>query len=228
MKRSIMLLAATALLPLSSPVSAQDVRTEPVELAGGMTAEVLTGSITGYESVDYTFNGTEGQLLTVALATNNLATYFNLWQPGADTATHIGSSAGDEFMGRLQADGSYRIQVYMMRSAARRGERASYTITLASEGGPGPIAPDYADGMSGGPDFWEVSNLSAGDILNLRFGPSTRTRVVSRLNAGEVFRNLGCAMANGQRWCRLGPLTDGPPDGWAHGNYLREGNPSLR
>ena len=32
---------------------------------------------------------------------------------------------------------------------------------------------DYADGMAGGPDFWEVTNVPARDTLNVRAGAGT-------------------------------------------------------
>ncbi|MGB8146136.1 MAG: SH3 domain-containing protein [Chromatiaceae bacterium] len=82
--------------------------------------------------------------------------------------------------------------------------------------------PDYADGLAGGPDFWEVVGVPAGDTLNLRSGPSAHDRVVGEIGNGSVMRNLGCKMAGGQRWCRVGWPKDSGSQGWVAGRYLRE------
>ena len=51
--------------------------------------------------------------------------------PGSeDEAIFVGSSGGNEWTGTLPADGEYKLRVYLMRSAARRNETASYTLTV--------------------------------------------------------------------------------------------------
>jgi hypothetical protein len=42
----------------------------------------------------------------------------------------IGSTSGGRFEGTLPADGTYTIQVYLMRNAARRGESATYKLDI--------------------------------------------------------------------------------------------------
>jgi uncharacterized protein YraI len=81
---------------------------------------------------------------------------------------------------------------------------------------------DYADGLAGGPDFWEVTGLAPGDTLNLRIGPSTGDRVVGELDAGDVVRNFGCGRVSGQRWCQVAGPGDPGSEGWVAGRYLRE------
>ena len=58
--------------------------------------------------------------MTVALKAKNTSYTFNLTPPAADTAIHIGSSAGDTFSAPLPASGTYRAQVYLMRTASPR------------------------------------------------------------------------------------------------------------
>ena len=55
--------------------------------------------------------------------------------PGSnDVAVFVGSSAAPNGPGTLAADGEYTIRVYLMRSAARRNETASYTLTVGIAG----------------------------------------------------------------------------------------------
>jgi uncharacterized protein YgiM (DUF1202 family) len=84
------------------------------------------------------------------------------------------------------------------------------------------VHPDFADGLAGGPDFWEVAGVTAGDTLNLRAGPSAHERVLGELGNGSILRNLGCKMADGQRWCRVARPEDTRSEGWVAGRYLRE------
>ncbi|WP_114953805.1 hypothetical protein [Sphingosinicella terrae] len=56
--------------------------------------------------------------------------YFSVWAPGSEEAMFFGPSAGSRFAATLPADGEYRVRVFMMRSAARRGQRADYRLTV--------------------------------------------------------------------------------------------------
>jgi hypothetical protein len=81
---------------------------------------------------------------------------------------------------------------------------------------------DYADGLAGGPDFWEVHGVARGDRLKVRRGPSAREHVVTDLDNGAVLRNRGCEIHGGQRWCRISMRDDPSVHGWVAGRYLRE------
>lgn len=75
-----------------------------------------------------------------------------------------------------------------------------------------------------GPDFWEVSGVSAGDALNMRNGPSPRSALLLRLQNRATLRNLGCKINSGARWCRVELPGDPTARGWVNGRYLREGS----
>ena len=81
---------------------------------------------------------------------------------------------------------------------------------------------DFADGLAGGPDFWEVIELAPGDALNLRSKPSAKASVVVGLLSGTVLRNHGCKMQGGRRWCQVSMRDDPSRRGWVAGRYLRE------
>jgi hypothetical protein len=137
----------------------------------------MRGHIKGYQYVDYVFSAGAGESLSVTLETNNDINYFNLLAPGeTETAFFIGSISGNNHEGAVPASGDYTARVYLMRSAARRGEAAKYTLTIAlgQKSTSNENGPDYADGLTGGPDYWEVTGISAGGALSLRKEPSPR------------------------------------------------------
>ena len=81
---------------------------------------------------------------------------------------------------------------------------------------------DFADGMSGGPDFWRINVHST---LNVHSDPSTSSRTVARLHRGMVVENRGCLFNEGRKWCEI---ADGDASGWAAGEYLIEASAPMR
>jgi hypothetical protein len=127
----------------------------------------------------------------------------------------------------LPASGDYIVSVYLYRNAAREGKTSTYTLDISIAGGAGsaattPPVGDFADGLSGGPDFWEVAGLRGSTSLNLRADPSTTGAIVTRLGNGARLKNLGCKMVAGDRWCRVEMAVDASVTGWVAGKYLRE------
>lgn len=215
------------------PVFAQAPQTERVSFDPGTNGTVIKDGIQGNEIIDYVLGAKAGQRMMVVLETDNSANYFNVMEPGSTgEAMYIGSTEGNRFEGGLPVDGDYTIRVYLMRSAARRNETADYSLAVNIFGpGAGVEAPDndFADGLGGGPDFWEVTGVGSGDLLNMRAGPSTGNEVIGQFANGDVLRNLGCKMEGGQRWCKvILAAAENDPEGWVAGRYLREsGGPSM-
>jgi hypothetical protein len=119
-------------------VAAAEIETRPIQFAKGASSATVKGTIKGDRTVDYTVRARAGQAMTVKLATRNGANYFNLLPPGSnDVAIFVGSTGGNEWTGVLPSDGDYTVRVYLMRSAARRNESASYTLTVGVTGGAG-------------------------------------------------------------------------------------------
>lgn len=219
------ILWSVAALPVVQAASAQD-RSERVSFASGRSSKTVHDSITGYETVNYRVNVRAGQRLAASLRTDNASNYFNIWAPGASEALYNGSVSGELADVIVRSSGDYRIQVYLMRNAARRNESANYRLKIEVTGGDatyggGERQPDYADGLAGGPDFWEVANVPPGDRLNVRSRPTAQAPVVVRLRNGTVLRNLGCRMNGQTRWCRV-ERRDGTGAGWAAGRFLIE------
>lgn len=129
MKTSLKIAAAIA-VTVAAPVLAQQERTERVTFARGASSKTIAGTIRGDNAVSYIVSARAGQRMTVSLRTSNRSNYFNVWAPGADTAIY-NETTGAPFSGTLPADGDYRIQVYLMRNAARRNERADYRLSVS-------------------------------------------------------------------------------------------------
>ena len=126
---------ALVVMSLAVATAAEDsIRTERVQFKKGTSGATIKDKIKGYEIVDYKLNAKAGQSMVVNLKTNHLANYFNVMPPGSDTAIFIGSTSGNHYEGELPSDGDYTVRVYLMRSAARRGEKANYTLEIGISG----------------------------------------------------------------------------------------------
>ncbi|MGH8703086.1 MAG: hypothetical protein ACREVR_18185 [Burkholderiales bacterium] len=134
--RLVPLALAWALVAGSPLAFAADIQTQNISFARGASSATIKGSIAGDRTIDYKLRAKAGQTMNVALKTSNSANYFNVLPPGSnDVAVFVGSTNGNEWTGTLQADGEYTVRVYLMRSAARRNEKASYTLTVGITGG---------------------------------------------------------------------------------------------
>jgi len=202
------------LAAVANTVFAQIIREETVDLVGVHELRIVQDSITGREIVDYLVVGERSQILSIDLLSTNSANYFNVLPSGSEEALFIGSTQGTVADVRLPETGTFLIRVYLMRSAARRGETANYSLAISLG------RPEFADGLSGGPDYWKVS-ADGGSALNLRAGPSTRYETISKLANGEVLQNRGCRLTGGERWCAIRAAHTGVA-GWVAGRFLVE------
>lgn len=156
-----LILCFALVLPVAGTALAQPaaIRTERLSIPKGNTSIVVDGQIRGYQIVDYLLNVRAGQSLNISLGTRHGATYFNVIEPGAgDVGIHTGSVAGNQFEGVAARSGDYRIRVYMMRSAARRGERATYRLEAVASGAVHlPALP--GDALVAGTDYNATGSL---------------------------------------------------------------------
>jgi len=138
---------AVAVTTIAMPATAQaPIRTERVQFARGANSATVRGAIRGYDTVDYVVGARVGQSMSVSLQTSSKSAYFNVLPPRSEEAIFNGSITGAHFGGRLKDSGDYRVRVYLMRSAARRGERATFSLTVGVNGrlgnigaAPGPV-----------------------------------------------------------------------------------------
>lgn len=128
-----------ALLLAIAPLAAADTerQVQSVQFAPGSSSTVIKGSIHGYHYIDYQLRAAAGQTLKISLQTANGANYFNILPPGSvDVAMYNASTGGNRYEGLLPDDGVYSIRVYLMRSAARRNERADFSLSIGVTGKP--------------------------------------------------------------------------------------------
>ena len=84
-------------------------------------------------------------------------------------------------------------------------------------------APPGQGSDDGGPDFYVVRGLAAGDTLNVRSRASTQGTVLAQLSQGARVQNLGCQQSGQTRWCKIRTTGGVVVTGWVNGRYLREG-----
>ena len=188
---------------------------------------VAEGVLSGFATVRYLVDAGAGQELRVSLEADNPQTAFNVLAPDAATPLFNGARKGRSFGQALTASGSYAIEVYLSRAAARRSEAASYTLTVSVNGTTVPAAEAPArhlatDSLAGGPDYWEVTNLAAGETLAVRVEPGAGAAAAAEVAAGTLVANGGCRVVAGQRWCRVTGRDDPSVTGWVAGHNLRE------
>jgi hypothetical protein len=129
-------IALPLLIALAASAPAASIETKRMSFTPGTSSATVKGSIRGDTTVDYKLGAKAGQTMHVSLKTSNASNYFNVLPPGSsDVAVFVGSSGGNEWTGSLDTRGDYTIRVYLMRSAARRNERADYTLTVGITGG---------------------------------------------------------------------------------------------
>lgn len=98
------------------------------------------------------------------------------------------------------------------------------SLATTHTGAPLPATEDFADGMAGGPDFWQVDLGTSGSALRVHTRPSTAAPVFARFHDGATLRNAdGCRMSEGRRWCYISSVS-GAVTGWVAGDFLREGS----
>lgn len=134
MKIGVFTKVAVSGILLCLPAIAKDVvHNKQVHFDRGTNGTTVKGKITGYETVNYKLGAKSGQYMRVSLETKHTATYINIFEPGkgpGDGAMYIGSTEGNNYTGNLPINGTYTIQVYMMRSAARRNETSNYQLHI--------------------------------------------------------------------------------------------------
>lgn len=131
MKKQRFTALAVAGLILALPVGAQ--QRSVVAFAKGASSATLKGSIEGDQDHSDVVDARAGQTMTVDFRPSNASAHFNATAPGADAALFSGSTSGNRFSGTLTVGGPHVVQVYLMRSAARRNETANSTLADAHD-----------------------------------------------------------------------------------------------
>ncbi len=138
MKNTFVLLLISTLLAAWLPAQAAndpDQRVVPLKFAKGASTLTIKGTLRGRQYIDYQLRAGAGQTLAVSMEASNRMAYFNIRPPGSDSlAMFVEGGGGRKFEAQLPADGLYTIRVYLIRAAARRNERSSFSISATITG----------------------------------------------------------------------------------------------
>lgn len=213
----------------AAPAAAWEHRETLAAFPPGASGVSQRGRIVGDQSVSHLVAVAAGRRLHVELQASNAATFFNVYPPGKGPGDEALANSGltgpltpwiNAFDGAAPVTGLYRITVYMMRSAARRGEASDYALRL-DVSGQARGGGDFADGLAGGPDAYAVRLRDPGSFLSLRERPSTGAARLARLPAGARVRALDAVVAEGRVWRRVA-AEDGGTEGWVAAEHLVE------
>lgn len=114
--------------PVGGPVAARP--SEDIRFERGASSATRRGSLKGYDTATYTLDVRAGQTISVSLQSSNRSGFFNVSAPRANEALFDGSVKGARYRGQAAVSGRYKIQVYLMRNAARRNETMRYTLDV--------------------------------------------------------------------------------------------------
>lgn len=95
-----------------------------------------TKSVTGRITYRFYFKGYAGETLRARLSTWSDEVYMNLYYLDGkkeSDAFFVGMQEGDVMKRKLQADGSYLVEVYMLRDALHLDKEESFTLYLSKE-----------------------------------------------------------------------------------------------
>lgn len=218
-----LMLAAASLCVVAPAVAQSPTRSERVQFPRGATAQTVRGTIRGYSTVDYLIGARAGQTLRVSMRSSNRSAYFNVIAPRAQSAMFDGSIRGDSFSERLPQTGDYRVRVYLMRNAARRGETATYSLDIAvsgqmgpggsgQPGGPGSSGPPVTPGNMGAYCRGEAAGFYGLRPAYVRTGrlvaaPGGGTRIEGTADSGrEGIQRFRCSFDARNRFVEVKPL----------------------
>lgn len=132
--RSLGLVLAAAMAMSSAP-AADGIESRPLKFAKNASSATVKGTLAGRQTIDYKLRAKAGQQMSVALKSANAGLSFNVLPPGSLDVAIPGAIGLQDWQGALPADGEYTVRMYLPRSAARRGEKAAYSLTVAITGG---------------------------------------------------------------------------------------------
>lgn len=200
----------------AAPLRAED--GAPVALSAGALSpgEVLEGQISGHAVARYALEGVAGQVLSVDLHAPGAVPDFLIRAERSGEVLFASGTAGTPVADlSLPADGRYLIEVVLPRALAGAGTPVAYDLAVALNPG------DFADGLAGGPDWWQMTGVGDGDPMSVQDGPGPRYGARGVVRDGDLAQNRGCRISLGERRCAVRFAGSGL-QGWVPGAALIE------
>jgi len=109
------------------------IKTIPLKFEANEIFKIVEDSIHGYEIHDYIFELSQGLNIQLSLKPLSGKPYFNLMEPNEEFMAIYNSSIDDDnqYAGITKKSGTYKVRVYLMRSAARRDELGKFRLKLS-------------------------------------------------------------------------------------------------
>jgi hypothetical protein len=119
----------------------------------------VAGTVQGDRGQDFMVEGRAGQVLEIRLQSRHPGLSFNVLAEGSREAMFMGMAAGTDARLTLPDDGLYRIQTYLPRSAARRGEHGRFELRLSHAGAALAPLPASRDAKVAGTAFHATTQV---------------------------------------------------------------------
>lgn len=118
-----------ALLFLFAADDASAQTKQRVRFAPGESGANVSGSVKGYKYIDYVVGARKGQMMSIILTGSPSAEFAIMMPDGGN----LGMDAVQvrQWSGELPASGDYAIRVLMPRAQARRGQTASFKLSIS-------------------------------------------------------------------------------------------------
>jgi hypothetical protein len=202
-----LLMMALWLALASAPFAAAQESVETLRFRPGSETTTVRGIVAGRIGVSYRVEARAGQRMSVTLRGSNKFLYFNVIDPRGRTIAREETRWSDQ----LRASGSFRIQIYLLRSEARRNTFAPFTLEVRL-GGRGMPPKDGPGRLT-----YRVVGVPFDDVLNMRERPNPRSFPVGEIPFDATgIRGLGCNEDN--TWCRV---RYGGHEGWVNARFIR-------
>lgn len=138
LRNSLCVLLLLCALPMAADTSGSHALRERVELHSDdtltsvpqtQTARV-TATINGHQAIEYLIDAKTGQSLELDVHSSNTRAGYRITAPAAPRALHRGHGQHSRFSVTLPRDGTYKVLIYLMRSAAQNGESAEFALDI--------------------------------------------------------------------------------------------------
>lgn len=156
------------------------------------------------------------EVRVIGVASNDL---LNVRRGAGTNFEVIGQLANGDRVRRLECRDQGNSRWCLIEMMTDMREQGWVNARYLSQATVAATQPDFADGLAGGPDYWEVYGVSGS--LNVRARPSTNAPVLIGLLPGTVVQNLGCRRNEGRVWCQVSQIGGGVT-GWTANQFLRE------
>lgn len=137
LRNSLCVLLLLCALPMAADTSGSHALRERVELHSDTLTSVpqtqtarVTATINGHQAIEYLIDAKTGQSLELDVHSSNTRAGYRITAPAAPRALHRGHGQHSRFSVTLPRDGTYKVLIYLMRSAAQNGESAEFALDI--------------------------------------------------------------------------------------------------